>query len=116
KAEVWAALVGEEPLPNWRHRAVLHGFWHPAQLSVTEPYVAAYHEVVADVFARRDGELGREFVEYGYPTLHVSPATAAATERWLAEPRARAAERLVQEGLDTVRRALAARAVDAAAA
>ena len=115
KAAAWAELVGEQPLPNWRHRALLQGFWHPAQLAVTEPYVAAYHEVAAEVFGRRDGELAREFVEYGYPTLHVSPATVAATEQWLADQeRPLAARRLMAEGLDSVRRALAARAVDAA--
>jgi aminopeptidase N len=117
KARAWEALVGEAPLPNWRHRAILTGFWHPAQLALTEPYVAAFHERAAEVWARRDGEQAREFLNLGYPLRQVAPATVAATEAWLADHRhPAAARRLVAEGRDTVVRALAARATDSAAA
>ncbi|MPZ29040.1 MAG: aminopeptidase N [Micromonosporaceae bacterium] len=117
KARAWAALVGEAPLPNWRHRAILAGFWHPAKLPLTEPYVAAFHERAADVWERRDGDQAREFLIVGYPLYHVSPDTVAATEAWLADQRHPApARRLLAEGRDSVVRALAARAADAAAA
>jgi aminopeptidase N len=117
KARAWELLVGQPAPPNWRHRATLAGFWHPAQLALTEPYVAAFHEQAADVWRRRDGEQAREFLALGYPFYHVSPATVAATEAWLADPRhPAAARRLLAEGRDSVVRALAARATDAAAA
>ena len=117
KAQAWEALVGPAALPNWQHRAIVTGFWHPAQLALTEPYVTAFHERVADVWACRDGDQAREFLISGYPTGHVSPATLAASEEWLADPRHPApARRLLAEGRDAVVRALAARAADAAAA
>jgi aminopeptidase N len=116
KAEAWAALVGEAPLPNWRQRAILAGFWHPAQLALTEPYVSAFHDRAAELWGRLDGDQARELLAAGYPAYHVSPATVAASEAWLADQRHPApARRLLAEGRDAVVRALAARAVDAAA-
>ena len=117
KAEAWQLLTGPTAPPNWQQRAVLLGFWHPRQLAVTAPYVAAFHEVAADVFARRDGDQAREFLTLGYPAMHVSPDTVAASDRWLAnEQHPAQARRLVAEGRDAVVRALTARATDAAAA
>lgn len=116
KAEAWQELVGPEPLPNWRHRALLLGFWHPAQLAVTEPWVAEYHRAAGDVWARRDSDQAREFLIMGYPVLHVAEATLAASDAWLADERHPApARRLVAEGRDSVARSLAARVTDAAA-
>jgi aminopeptidase N len=117
KAEAWQSLTGDPALPNWQHRAILLGFWHPAQLVLTVPYVAAFHEVAADIWARRDGDQAREFLGLGYPTLHVSEATAAASEAWAADERHPApARRLIAEGRDSIVRARAGRAADAAAA
>jgi aminopeptidase N len=113
KAEAWQLLTGDPALPNWQHRAILLGFWHPAQLGPTEPYVSAFHEVAGDIWARRDGDQAREFLSLGYPILHVSEATAAASEAWTADERHPApARRLVAEGRDSVVRALRGRAAD----
>jgi aminopeptidase N len=117
KAEAWEVLVGAQAPPNWRHRAVLSGFWHPSQLVLTAPYVAKFHEAAAEIWARRDGDQAREFLVMGYPIHHVSPETISATDAWLADQNHPApARRLVTEGRDTLVRALAARAADAAAA
>jgi aminopeptidase N len=117
KAEAWQSLTGEQPLPNWQHRAILLGFWHPAQLALTGPYVSAFHEVAGDIWAHRDGDQAREFLGLGYPTLHVSEATAAASEAWVADERHPApARRLIAEGRDSVVRALKGRTADAASA
>ena len=116
KAEAWQLLTGAQAPPNWQHRAVLQGFWHANQLEVTAPYVDAFHQVAADVFVRRVGELGREFLTLGYPAVHVSPDTVAASDAWLADPQHPAqARRLVAEGRDAVVRALAARETDTSA-
>jgi aminopeptidase N len=115
KAEAWAELVGEQPLPNWRHRALLQGFWHPAQVELTRPWVTRFHEATAEVWHRRDGEQAREFVSVGYPFYHVSEQTLAASDAWLAdESHPAPARRLVAEGRDMIARALTARATDAA--
>ncbi|HEY8472701.1 MAG TPA: aminopeptidase N [Natronosporangium sp.] len=113
KAEAWRLVTGDPAPPNWQHRATLQGFWHPAQLALTEPYVAAFHEVAADIVNRRTGEQWREFLGMGYPLVHVSEATVAASDAWLADERhPAAARRLVAEGRDSVVRALRARATD----
>jgi aminopeptidase N len=117
KAEAWQVLLGDPAPPNWRHRAILAGFWHPAQLAVTAPYVAKFHEVAGDIWARRDSDQAREFLVVGYPTYHVNPETVTIADAWLAgADHPTAARRLIAEGRDTVLRALAARATDAGAA
>jgi aminopeptidase N len=117
KARAWDELVGDPAPPNWRHRALLQGFWHPAQLALTEPWVDQFHAAAADVWARRDGEQAREFLLMAYPPHHVSERTLAASDAWLAdESHPAPARRLMAEGRDSVARALAARARDAASA
>ena len=37
KAEVWRSWSPSRSPPNWRHRALLLGFRHPAQVALTEP-------------------------------------------------------------------------------
>ncbi len=115
KTQAWQELVGEQALPNWRHRAILQGFWHPAQVELTAPWVPAFHEVADDLWARRGGEQAREFLSAAYPVLHVSEHTLRLSNAWLADQsRPAPARRLVAEGRDSVARALAARATDAA--
>jgi aminopeptidase N len=115
KEEAWRRVSGPQPIANWLHRALLLGFYHPAQLSLTEPYVARYFEVVDQIWATRDSEVAQEFVEAAYPSLHVSQATIDATEAWLADPDKPAPlRRLIAEGRDGVVRAAKGRARDAA--
>jgi aminopeptidase N len=117
KQEAWRRVSGPQPLPNWLQRALLLGLYHPAQLSLTEPYVARYFEVVDQIWATRDSEVAQEFVEIAYPSMHVSQATIEATEAWLADPDKPAPlRRLIAEGRDGVVRALNGRAKDAAEA
>jgi len=117
KAEVWRTLTGDAALPNWRHRALLQGFQHPAQVELTAPYVGAYFEVIGQVWASRDSEPAQEFVIMAYPAYQVSEDTIRATDEWLAEPgHPGPLRRLVAEGRDGVLRALKARAKDTAPA
>ncbi|MFI6762388.1 aminopeptidase N [Micromonospora sp. NPDC050417] len=115
KDATWAALTGEEALPNWRNRALLQGFQHPAQVELTAPYSARYFESLGQVWASRDSEPAQEFVVLAYPSYQVSAETIAATDEWLAqEGHPAPLRRLVTEGRDGVVRALNARARDAA--
>ncbi|MBX6357303.1 MAG: aminopeptidase N [Micromonosporaceae bacterium] len=115
KAAVWRQLTGPDPLPNWQHRALLLGFQHPTQLALTEPYVAKFHEVVGEIWAKRDNEPAQEFAVLGYPSYQVSDRTVAATDAWLAaDGHPAPLRRLLMEGRDGVVRALRARAADAA--
>ncbi|MEV4756056.1 aminopeptidase N [Micromonospora sp. NPDC049559] len=116
KAEVWARLTGDEALPNWRHRALLQGFQHPAQVELTAPYAEKFFATVGRIWASRDSEPAQEFVILAYPSYQVSEETIAATDAWLAQPGHPAPlRRLVTEGRDGVVRAVAARAKDASA-
>ncbi|MGI5215987.1 aminopeptidase N [Plantactinospora sp. CA-290183] len=118
KVEVWRILTEEGgDLPNWRHRALLQGFQHPAQVELTAPYVERFFRVVGQVWSSRDSEPAQEFVALAYPAYQISEDTIRATDEWLAEPGHPAPlRRLVGEGRDGVLRALRARARDAAAA
>ncbi len=116
KEATWRQLTGPDALPNWLQRALLIGFYHPSQLALTEPYVQRFFEVVDQVWASRDSEPAQEFVEIAYPALHVSEATLAATDAWLANPdHPSGLRRLVAEGRDGIVRATRARKKDAAA-
>jgi aminopeptidase N len=115
KAAVWRELTGEQAPPNWRNRALLQGFHHPAQLELTAGYVEEFFRVVDQVWARRDSEPAQEFALLAYPSFHVDETTIAATDEWLAGPGHPAPlRRLIAEGRDGVVRALRARARDAA--
>ncbi|MEV1145885.1 aminopeptidase N [Micromonospora sp. NPDC049799] len=113
KAAVWAELTGPDALPNWRHRALLQGFAHPAQVALVAPYRDRYFATVAQVWASRDSEPAQEFTQLAYPAYLVEDETVAATDAWLAgEGHPAPLRRLVAEGRDGVVRALAARAKD----
>ncbi|MEW2383299.1 aminopeptidase N [Micromonospora sp. NPDC047707] len=117
KAAVWAQLTSPEPLPNWRHRALLQGFTHPAQVELVRPYRERYFATVAQVWASRDSEPAQEFAQLAYPAYLVEDDTVEATDAWLAGAGHPAPlRRLVAEGRDGVVRALKARAKDARAA
>ncbi|MGW5668131.1 aminopeptidase N [Micromonospora sp. NPDC003776] len=117
KAAVWAQLTGPEALPNWRNRALLQGFTHPAQVELTAPYRERYFATVAQVWAQRDSEPAQEFVQLAYPAYLVEEDTVTATDAWLAqEGHPASLRRLVAEGRDGVVRALKARARDARSA
>jgi aminopeptidase N len=113
KAEAWQILTGPDAPPNWQHRAVLFGFWHSAQVALTEPYVAGFPKDERDLGEPRDNEQWREFLSLGYPLYHATEATVAASEAWIAdESHPAPARRLVAEGRDSVIRFLAGRALD----
>ncbi|MFJ6200025.1 aminopeptidase N [Micromonospora sp. NPDC092111] len=117
KAAVWAQLTGPEALPNWRHRALLQGFTHPAQVELVAPYRERYFATVGQVWASRDSEPAQEFAQLAYPSYLVAEETVAGTDAWLAgDGHPASLRRLVAEGRDGVVRALKARAKDARSA
>ncbi len=54
KASVWRALTDATELPNWRNRALLGGFQHPAQVEL----IGAVRRQVLRVGRRRVGDAG----------------------------------------------------------
>ena len=116
KASVWHRLT-TEALPNWEQRALLFGFYHPAQVELTRPFALAYFDALAGFWAGHDLQNAQQFAVYAYPAMDVSESTLDATDRFLHNPAHPAAlRRFVEDGRDGLVRALAARAVDAGAA
>jgi len=110
KAEAWAAVVEDETLPNAVQAAIIGGFQHPDQLALTEPYVARYFSVVGQVWERRSSEVAQNVVVGLYPGYDVSPRIVAETDAYLSRDGVPPAlRRLLLEGRDGIRRALAAR-------
>ncbi|MGI5148007.1 aminopeptidase N [Plantactinospora sp. CA-294935] len=115
KTTVWRTLTGDEALPNWRHRALLQGFQHPAQVELAAPYAERFFQVVGQIWKKRDSEPAQEFVMLAYPAYQITEETIRLTDAWLTESGHPAPlRRLVAEGRDGVVRALKARAKDAA--
>jgi len=114
KARVWELLVGAETLPNWRHRSLLQGLQHSAQVELTAPYAQKFFDSVADIWERRDSETAQDFVVMGYPAHQINDAALGMAEAWLASHGDQPAplRRLIAEGRDGVARSLKARATD----
>jgi aminopeptidase N len=115
KAAVWRELTADTAPANWRNRWLIRGFQHPAQVQLTRPYRDEYFAVVERIWADRDIEMAKEFAQFAYPMHQIDAASVAATDAWLAgDGQPWALRRLVQEGRDSVVRALRARERDAA--
>jgi aminopeptidase N len=116
KEETWRLLTGADVLANSMQRAMLYGFYHPAQLALTAPYVSRFFEVIDEIWATRDSEPAQEFMLLAYPTYYVDRDSIALSDAWLAaKGHPDALRRMVAEGRDAVVRAQRARAKDAAA-
>jgi aminopeptidase N len=114
KAETWRLATEDDELPNAMNEAVIGGFFHPAQVELTEPYVAPYFAVIPGVWERRTSELAQNVVVGLFPQ-HASSEVVDRAEAFLAD-RANppALRRLVAEGRDDTVRSLRGRTRDAA--
>jgi aminopeptidase N len=115
KAEAWRLAVEDDDLPNAVQAAIVGAFWQVEQRELLAPYVERYFAVVDDVWATRTTEMAQHVVIGLYPSLVVERDVVARTDAHLAGrtdvPAALA--RLLQEGRDSVVRALRARERDA---
>ncbi len=114
KAEAWRLATEDDELPNAMNEAVIGGFFHPAQLELTEPYVEPYFAVIPDVWERRTSELAQNVVVGLFPAF-ASIDVVERAEAFLADPaNPPALRRLVAEGRDDTVRSLRSQARDAA--
>jgi aminopeptidase N len=114
KAEAWQLATSAIDLPNAIVDAIIGGFYHPAQHTLTEPFVRRYFETVGEVWVQRSGEMARAIAVGLYPDT-ISDSAVAAADGFLADTSVPPAlRRLVSEGRDDVQRALRARQRDAA--
>jgi aminopeptidase N len=114
KAEAWRLATEDDELPNAMNEAVIAGFFHPAQVELTEPYLEPYFAVIPDVWERRTNELAQNVVVGLFPPF-ASTEVVDRAEVFLADRSSPPAlRRLVAEGRDDTVRSLRGRARDAA--
>jgi aminopeptidase N len=113
KEETWQRVFHDDDVPNAVHEAMLLGFWHPAQRTLTAQYVERYFADIRPLWDRRPGEIAKNAVQYLFPPV-VEPRTIVAADAWLADQeQPPPLRRLVAEGRDGIARALRARERDA---
>jgi aminopeptidase N len=117
KAAAWRQAVEEDGLPNSVVEAMGAGFGRADDLSLLEPYVARYHEMLDTVGEKDSHAMMELLVTAFYPLVLASQELHDATQHWLdTHPDAHPAlRRLVAENRDPVARALKAQARDAEA-
>ena len=117
KAWAWDAVTLDRSCPVATVRAILRGFQQPDQADLLRPYVEPYLSRLEPVWRERDLEMALTFAAEGFPHHIIDPdldlrLDVALTSGGLAPP----LRRILIEGQDDCRRALRARACDAAAA
>jgi aminopeptidase N len=114
KADAWAKAVEQNVLSNQMVESVSAGFRRSTDLSLLEPYVAKYHEMLVDAWAARSVAIGERVVGGFYPFALASTELLEASDAWLrANPDAQAGlVRTVAENRDTIARALRAQEAD----
>jgi len=114
KQRAWALITAED-VSFATMRAAMGAFWRHEQESLLEPYRDRYFEQLVPIYHGRDLQVAMDFAEDMFPAVLISEETAAAAERFLAGSELPIPiRRYVIEGVDGIRRALRARAVDAA--
>ena len=114
KADAWAKAVERNDLSNQMVEAVSAGFRRSTDLSLLEPYVQRYHEMLVDAWAERSVAIGERVVGGFYPFALASQELKDASDAWLsAHPDAAPGlVRTVAENRDTIARALVAQERD----
>ncbi|HUY96326.1 MAG TPA: aminopeptidase N [Verrucomicrobiae bacterium] len=115
KAAAWAAVTRDPPGPVATLRATLRGFQQSEQSSWLAPYVDRYLTALEPIWQSRDLETALTFASEAFPRHVVSQELSDRLDAvlggaGLAPP----LRRILVEGQDDVRRALRARACDAA--
>ena len=110
KAAAWARLTSDTGVSNRLAEAAAEGFWQPEQVELTAPFVPRYFAEMPAMLRVRTGMPAERIAQRAYPVLAVEQRT-----RQLAADLLAAADvptilrRVVTDGDDDVRRALAAR-------
>ncbi|MBZ2196170.1 aminopeptidase N [Occultella gossypii] len=123
KEAAWAAVVDGDELPNAVQAAVIEGFGRARDRALLAPFSGRYFDALEKVWAERTNEIAQNIVVGLYPAQLADIDTStgvdvlARTDEFLDRlgERTPSLRRLVVESRDTVRRALAAQAVDRAA-
>jgi aminopeptidase N len=114
KADAWAKAVERNDLSNQMVEAVSAGFRRSVDVSLLEPYVERYHDMLVDAWAERSVAIGERVVGGFYPFALASQELKDASDAWIAAhpDAAPGLVRTVAENRDTIARALVAQERD----
>jgi aminopeptidase N len=117
KEAAWVAAVESDALSNSVLASTALGWGRVHDVSLLEPYVDRYHEVVGTVWEQRTHHIAESLAVGFYPFAVATPALLDATQAWLDEhpDASNSLRRTVSENRDSVARALRAQAADATA-
>ncbi len=123
KRAAWDALINApegKNLPNALQSETTAGFNHALDAGILEPYVDEYFAMLRRIYTEKTNEMATNLIEGLYPVRQAGRVADLQdkADAWLAQNADAhdALKRLVIEGRDSVRRALAAQAADAGAA
>jgi aminopeptidase N len=115
KAAAWTRII-DPSVPNATFRAALRGFTDPDQQELLAPYAAKFFDALPLIWQDGASDVAQFFTKVGYPASVISQQAIDDTTQYIATARpAPALERLLIEGQDEVRRALACQLRDAQA-
>ena len=113
KAAAWSAVMEQHDLSNHMSGAMARAFWQHEQLELGQPYVERYFETIPTIWGRRTLEMSLMIARLMYPAVLVESETLERTDAALAAPDLDAGlRRVLAEGRDELRRALACRQAD----
>ena len=114
KAAAWDAIASDTDLPNAIVDAMIAGFVQRDQVALLTPYRARYFDILGRVWESRTMEIAQSITMGLYPVFLIDNTTVELTESYVKGDINSALRRLLAEGSDGVKRAMRARAADAA--
>jgi aminopeptidase N len=116
KEQAWQLVVERDDVHNAEQNAIMAGFQQPNQLDLLRPYRARYFEMIAGIWETRTGDTARAITQGFFPFFLIEQETVDLVDDYIASQHPSAGlKRLLQESRDGLKRALRARARDAAA-
>ncbi len=110
KERAWAVIATDAEVSNYELYAACEGFWHPAQLDVTAPYVDRYFAEIAGTAKLRTGWVVGRAAMLGFPRTFVDESVVAKAEELAADDSVSSGiRRAVSDEADDLRRILAVR-------
>jgi aminopeptidase N len=112
KREAWRRLLVATDISNTDARAVVAGFAAPGQAALLAPYSPRYFDSIVELWNNRPQAVGITLATGLYPVWDISQDCIDAADELLERKPPPSLGRLIREGQDEVRRALAARTID----
>ena len=111
KERAWSLIMTDAEVANYELYAACEGFWHPAQLELTAPYVDRYFAEIAGTDKLRSGWVVAQSAQLAFPSLTIDDRVVELARNLTADDSVSAGiRRAVGDEADDLRRALTVRA------